>query len=245
MPLRIGELAELAHTTTRAIRHYEAIGLLEAPARDASGYRRYGAEHVVALVRIRRLRNLNMPLDLIAEQLAPDAGDMTAALRSLADELQQQIDSLRELRARVLNMAASSATAAPVETWSAALREHGLLDEAATLPAGEEQAVELLDALHPEGIDGVVAQASALMAQPAVVERLGPLLQRFRALPADADDATIDALAADYAAVVPRPESGPPPIDFDTMDKLVGDRLSPAQRECLRRMRRLLEAPGG
>ena len=56
--LRIGQLAALAATTTRTIRHYHAIGLLPEPERDESGYRRYGAEHLVRLIRIRRLRSL-------------------------------------------------------------------------------------------------------------------------------------------------------------------------------------------
>jgi DNA-binding transcriptional MerR regulator len=64
--LRIGELAHLAGTTTRAVRHYHANGLLAEPDRDDSGYRRYGAEHPVGLIRIRRLRSLGMPLDQIA-----------------------------------------------------------------------------------------------------------------------------------------------------------------------------------
>lgn len=232
--LRIGELAGLAGTTPRAIRHYHAIGLLAEPERDESGYRRYGPEHVVGVVRIRRLRSLGMPLDQIAGQL-PERGDLTAALRSLADEISTQIEELVQLRARVLDIAASGAAEAPLDAWTAALGAD------APLPAGEHDAVKLLDALHPQGIGGVIDQASALMSDPARREVLESCIHRFKALPDDADDDKIEALAADYAAVMPRPAAPPPSIDVDTMDKLLGDRFSPAQRRCLRRVRELLE----
>jgi DNA-binding transcriptional MerR regulator len=231
--LRIGELASLAGTTTRAIRHYHAIGLIAEPERDESGYRRYGPEHVVAVVRIRRLRNLGMPLDQIAEQVEP--ADLASALRSLADDISQQIAELVQLRERVLDIAASGAAEAPVDAWARALGQN------AGLPAGEQEAVELIDALHPQGIGGVIEQASPLMSDPAQKERLESLLHRFQALPDDANDEQIDALAADYAALMPRPAQPPPSVDLDTMDKLLGERFSTSQRRCLHRVRELLE----
>jgi DNA-binding transcriptional MerR regulator len=39
--MRIGELAEQAGISTKAIRYYEQIGILTPPARTASGYRTY------------------------------------------------------------------------------------------------------------------------------------------------------------------------------------------------------------
>ena len=48
--LTIGQLARHVGVTVRAIRHYHFRGLLAEPARDASGYRRYGAQAVVDLV---------------------------------------------------------------------------------------------------------------------------------------------------------------------------------------------------
>ena len=97
--LRIGELAELAGTTTRAVRHYHAIGLIEEPERDQSGYRRYGPEDLVALVRVRRLRGLGMPLDQIGPQLAGTSGDLASALRALGADISRQIEELEHLRA--------------------------------------------------------------------------------------------------------------------------------------------------
>ena len=39
--MRIGELAEQAGISTKAIRYYEQIGILAPPARTAAGYRSY------------------------------------------------------------------------------------------------------------------------------------------------------------------------------------------------------------
>jgi DNA-binding transcriptional MerR regulator len=229
--LRIGELAELAGTTTRAVRHYHAIGLIAEPERDESGYRRYGPEDLVAVVRIRRLRSLGMPLDQIASHLRETPGDLGSALRALADDISRQIGELEDLRAKVLSAAAADA---PIEAWAAALR-------VGDLPAGEREAVELVDALHPQGIGAVADRASELLADPARAEQLEALLHRFRALPEDADDAKVESLASDFAALIPRPANAPPPIDVDTMESLIGERFSAAQRRCMRRVRELLE----
>ena len=39
--MRIGELAQQAGISTKAIRYYEQIGILAPPARTPSGYRSY------------------------------------------------------------------------------------------------------------------------------------------------------------------------------------------------------------
>jgi DNA-binding transcriptional MerR regulator len=240
--LRIGELAALANTTTRTIRHYHAIGLLGEPKRDDSGYRRYGAEDLIRLIRIRRLRDLDMPLDQIAGHLAGDSSDLPTALRSLAADISRQIDELQELRARVLGFVASSALEAPAKTWRAALQRHGQLQAGTPLATGERAAIELLDALHPDGIQGVITQTSALVSDPSFVRRLEPLLHRFRTLPENADDELIELLAADYVALMPPPQRRPPTVDLEAMDKLIGDRFSPAQLRCLHIVRELFEA---
>ncbi|MFI6031436.1 MerR family transcriptional regulator [Amycolatopsis magusensis] len=60
--MRIGELAKKAGTTTRALRFYEAQGLLDAP-RTANGYRDYGEEHVRLVSEIRTLQAAGLSLD--------------------------------------------------------------------------------------------------------------------------------------------------------------------------------------
>jgi DNA-binding transcriptional MerR regulator len=245
--LRIGELAALAATTPRAIRHYHQLGLLAEPERDESGYRRYAPEHVIRLVRIRRLRNVGLPLERIANGLSAEAIDVDVAdaLRALADDIEQQITRLSELRTRVLDLAASDSLSDPATTWEAALRQRGILDSAVDLPPAEHAAAELLDALHPHGIQGVIDQSADLMSDPRLQEKLGVLLQRFAALRDDASDEEIDALAAEYVGALPNPAAPPPAIDLVTMEKLLGGRLSPAKLRCVRRVRELLERRHG
>src|SRR5438067_265179 len=61
--LRIGDFARLGGVTVRALRHYEAKGLL-APAQvdPATGYRSYKFDQLAALDRVLALRDLGFPL---------------------------------------------------------------------------------------------------------------------------------------------------------------------------------------
>jgi DNA-binding transcriptional MerR regulator len=240
--LRIGEIAGLAGTTTRTIRHYHAIGLILEPDRDDSGYRRYGAADLVNLIRIRRLRALGMPLEQIATHIrAGEDADVGPALSALARDIDEQIRQLNALRTQVLDLAASNAFADPADTWGQALHDHGLLANEQPLPDRERPAVELLDAFHPQGIAGVVEQASGLLSDRQRLDQLRPLIGQFRELTDDETEA--NALAEEIAHVIPRPENAaPPPVDVDTMEALIGDRLTPAQRHCMRRVRQLLDS---
>ncbi|HYK31487.1 MAG TPA: MerR family transcriptional regulator, partial [Streptosporangiaceae bacterium] len=53
MKLTIGQVADYVGVTIRAIRHYHQRGLLAEPERDYSGYRRYDANAVVDLIKIK------------------------------------------------------------------------------------------------------------------------------------------------------------------------------------------------
>lgn len=92
------QLAELAGVTRKAIRYYTSLGLLEEPERDRHDHRRYQVQHLVRLLRIRRLVDLGVSLQRIYSLL--DEPEQTpAALEDLEQELsikQQQITQLRE-----------------------------------------------------------------------------------------------------------------------------------------------------
>jgi Cd(II)/Pb(II)-responsive transcriptional regulator len=60
--MRIGELARQAGVDVQTVRYYEREGLLDAPARTASGYRAYGPRHLERLNFVRHCRSLDMPL---------------------------------------------------------------------------------------------------------------------------------------------------------------------------------------
>ena len=44
------QLAELAGTTVKTVRHYHEIGLLSEPERASNGYKQYRTEHLVRLL---------------------------------------------------------------------------------------------------------------------------------------------------------------------------------------------------
>lgn len=116
------ELAELAGTTVKTVRHYHARGLLAEPDRAANGYKQYGAEHLVRLLQIRRLSELGFSLtqirdfepglmvdargqsvrgegpDARGEGLADEAGEMRSTLRALDAELAADISRRQQMR---------------------------------------------------------------------------------------------------------------------------------------------------
>jgi DNA-binding transcriptional MerR regulator len=60
--MRIGELAERVGVSTRALRHYEAQGLLRA-RRDGNGYREYDADDLRLVTEIRSLLSIGFTLE--------------------------------------------------------------------------------------------------------------------------------------------------------------------------------------
>ncbi|AUY49312.1 MULTISPECIES: MerR family transcriptional regulator [Streptomycetaceae] len=107
--MRIGELAQRAGTTTRALRYYEQLGLL--PARRAgNGYRAYGEDDLRLLRQIRTLQDFGFGLEEtrpFVECLQaghPEGDSCPASLevyrRKLA-ELDACIGRLQEVRTQV------------------------------------------------------------------------------------------------------------------------------------------------
>ena len=69
--MRVTQIADLAGTTPRAVRHYHRLGLLEVPP-TVRGRREYGVEHLARLLRIRWLADCGLSLRQVAEILASD-----------------------------------------------------------------------------------------------------------------------------------------------------------------------------
>jgi DNA-binding transcriptional MerR regulator len=59
------EIAALAGTSLRAVRHYHDVGLLDEPERHNNGYKQYGVAHLVRVLRIKRLTDLGFSLPQI------------------------------------------------------------------------------------------------------------------------------------------------------------------------------------
>lgn len=105
--MRIGEVAAAAGMTTKALRFYEAEGLLPSPERAPNGYREYGETTVDRLQFIRRGRAAGLNLAQIRDILRlRDVGSapcrhVSALLSKELDSLDAQIAELTALRATV------------------------------------------------------------------------------------------------------------------------------------------------
>jgi MerR family Zn(II)-responsive transcriptional regulator of zntA len=123
--VRIGELAAMTGTTTKALRFYEERGLLPPPQRTPGGYRDYPPEAGDRLEFIRRGRNAGLTLAQIAEILElRDAGHapchhVEKLLASRLAELDRQIADLQELRATVAELHLHATEADPETCYAA------------------------------------------------------------------------------------------------------------------------------
>lgn len=101
----IQEIARLAGTTSRTLRHYDDIGLLTPTRIAANGYRNYDDGALVRLQRILLLRELGLGLPQIAEVLGASTGSATPAAEASA--LETHLALLREEQTRLARQIAS------------------------------------------------------------------------------------------------------------------------------------------
>ena len=98
----IQEIARLAGTTSRALRHYDDIGLLRPTRIAHNGYRHYDEAALVRLQRILLLRQLGLGLPQIAEVL-----NAPRSQHSEESALETHLALLREEQARLARQIAS------------------------------------------------------------------------------------------------------------------------------------------
>ncbi|HEU5006005.1 MAG TPA: helix-turn-helix domain-containing protein [Jatrophihabitantaceae bacterium] len=101
--LSIGRFARLTGLTTKALRHYDRIGLLRPAEVDAAGYRRYSTGQVEIARRIALLREIDVPIEDVRRCLEDaDAVDAVLAgqrrrLDSHLTRVQRQLHTLHHL----------------------------------------------------------------------------------------------------------------------------------------------------
>ncbi|MFI1463220.1 DNA polymerase III subunit beta family protein [Nocardia carnea] len=114
--ITIGMFARSCGITASALRFYDDSGLL-APAGvdESTGYRYYAPEQVARAVTIRRLRDIDMPLDGIARVLAAGAHD---AARLIDDHMARLVERTRQARrtAEIVKAALGEPAGWPVAT---------------------------------------------------------------------------------------------------------------------------------
>ncbi|MEV6420021.1 MerR family transcriptional regulator [Streptomyces sp. NPDC051662] len=96
MEWSIQEIAKKAGTTSRTLRHYGELGLLEPSRTGGNGYRYYGQDALVRLQRILLLRELGLGLPEIARVLDGQQ-DTAAALRGHLKLLERERERIGRL----------------------------------------------------------------------------------------------------------------------------------------------------
>lgn len=105
--LKIGEVAQRAGVTRKALRFYEAAGVLPPPPRGANGYRLYGPDAVEMLRFVTQAAGLGLTLAEIREIIAirqggrPPCFHVLRLLKDKARELDQKLQDLLEMRRHV------------------------------------------------------------------------------------------------------------------------------------------------
>ncbi|CAL9595544.1 hypothetical protein SUDANB121_05344 [Nocardiopsis dassonvillei] len=226
------QIAELAGTTLKAVRHYHEMGLLDVPERTSNGYKQYGVPHLIRLVQIRRLSELGIPLSEIAA-LEDERREPEEAIRALDAELEAKIDRLTRAREELADLLRHRA---PVHTPPGFASVYGDLSE---------RQRSLLAVYSTVFSEKSIEEFRALISEPDATE------QEFEALSADVDDAAIADLAERLVPVALRARTGSPGAADPVSDSPRGPRqaaramaaaaaelYNPAQ---LRVMKRLVE----
>jgi DNA-binding transcriptional MerR regulator len=99
----IGDFSRMTYLTVKALRFYHEAGILVPRAVDASsGYRSYHVSQVPMAQVIRRLRDLEMPLDDVREVVA--APDVDARNRAISAHLARMEEQLSQTKATVSSL---------------------------------------------------------------------------------------------------------------------------------------------
>lgn len=98
MEWSIQQIAKLAGTTSRTLRHYDDIGLVRPSSVGSNGYRYYDQAALVRLQRVLLLRELGLGLPQIAEVLTRETSESSALESHLAWLRQEQDRLARQIR---------------------------------------------------------------------------------------------------------------------------------------------------
>jgi MerR family mercuric resistance operon transcriptional regulator/MerR family copper efflux transcriptional regulator len=107
---RIGRVAREAGVTVDTVRFYERRGVLPEPAREPSGYRRYGDEAVERIRLTKSLQALGFSLDEVVDALrSMDAGGATCEserwrVERVLDRIDGKLAALHRLRHDVVEV---------------------------------------------------------------------------------------------------------------------------------------------
>jgi DNA-binding transcriptional MerR regulator len=243
--LTISQAASYAGVTTRAIRHYHQLGLVDEPPRDGSGYRRYSARDVIDLIRIRSLAQAGVPLRRVGALLAADRDEFAAAVAEIDEQLRAEIRRLESHRTAIAQLATVDGLALPSEVveYLDMLRDLGMSERVVAL---ERDAWVIVSAQLPDDVRNWIATKRMTFEDPQVVAIYHALDEAFDLPPGDPRlEAIADQLADLFARSLPNPTIDArrqEPVDSTTVAMLDAETVerSPAWRH----LGRLLEQRG-
>ena len=229
------ELADLAGTTARAVRHYHDVGLLAEPRRRTNGYKQYGVAHLVRVLRIKRLADLGFTLPQIAE-LGDADQHPREALRGLDAHLARTLDRLQDVRTEIRQILQQAAPTDLPPSLAARIRDADLSE------ADRALLIVLTRVLDLAVVIDFVDMLRDLPASPAATA--------FDQLPADVDAASRHELSfrllppsRTLRVMLPRLRSATTGMGLAaarSLDEAVRDLYNPAQFDVLRRVGLLL-----
>jgi len=220
--LTISQLAAHAGVTVRAIRHYHQRGLLAEPVRDRSGYRRYDAQAVVDLIRIKTLADAGVPLGRVRQLLDSDPAQFASAIAKIDQTLQDRIRDLEQLRRQLAGLMAGERLVLPADVTDLLdqIRSLGVSERAMTL---ERDGWTLLMARMPEQVAQWAADKKAALADPGF-RRL--YVAWDQAHDWDPDDPRLIDLAGQAAAWLAKQPPRPPPPGSEAAISTINTLLS-------------------
>lgn len=232
------EIAELAGTSLRAVRHYHEVGLLPEPERRSNGYKEYGVTHLVRLLRIKRLVDLGFSLARIAE-LREDDHHPAEALRTVDAELGATIERLQRARVElglVLRHHAPAELPAELVPAAGAISEADrslvLVMSRVLGPRRLDAYADLLRSVPPDPTDGefdTLPADAGEEARQGLAERMAPHIRRIQAEHPELVDPHADA---------PRGAQSAARVAVAAMHEL----YNPAQIDVFRRIHEVLTA---
>lgn len=152
--MSIGVFAERVGLTASALRFYDDAGLLRPERVDPStGYRFYGPSQLAQASRLRRLREIGMPLSVVADFFAADADEAARLIDEQVAEVTAEADRVRrvaaDLRASLRSGSCPIVATLPGPALAAAIDQ-------ISASTSHDPAVPVLGGVHVEADSGAV-----------------------------------------------------------------------------------------
>lgn len=127
----IGQICKRFRLSRSTLLYYDAIGLLPASTRSASGYRLYTEQALQRMLQVQTYREAGLPLDTIQSLLASSTETSASVLERHLQDLNLEIQRLRQQQHVIIRLLESPAAlnnsrTMTKERWVEMLRAAGL-----------------------------------------------------------------------------------------------------------------------